>query len=120
MVEKYGPFVWKTYCGLYFGTLGGAFLGVQWGVLGVQWGVMNPLLQWVAGKSGRPFSTPVEFAVNFLHSHRRLARYAVRVQSNPWAANLVLAFLITEATEPLRIACTGALVPILAKRNTHG
>jgi hypothetical protein len=100
--------------------------------LGMQAGVVDPLLKWLIARQGgdaptaaaaaaagrQNSTTPVEFAVHFMQKRRMLAPYAARVKSSPWAANFVLAWLITETMEPLRIAATGALVPILAGHNS--
>jgi hypothetical protein len=95
--------------------------------MGIQAGVLDPLLKRMiarrggggaADAAGRQISTtPVEFAVNFMQKHRPLVPFAAWVKSSPWAANFVLAWLITETMEPLRIAATGALAPILAGHN---
>jgi hypothetical protein len=108
LCKEYGPLVWKTYWGVYFGTLGGLFVGVQSGVL-------NPLRV----LSGTNTQTVSEYAAGFLQRHARVARYAPFVQSHPMAANFLVAFAIAEASEPIRIAATAILVPSIARRRKY-
>jgi Protein of unknown function (DUF1279) len=106
----YGPLVWKTYWGVYFGTLGGLFIGVQSGVL-------NPLR--VLSSTNSNTQTVSEYAAGFLQRHARVARYAPFVQNHPMVANFLVAFLIAEAFEPIRIATTAVLVPSIARRRNN-
>ena len=109
LVQKYGSLVWKTYWGVYFGALGGLFCGVQTGIL-------DPLV--LLGGGGSSAANAAEYAVGFMQGHSWLAPYAPWVEKSPMIANFVLAWLIAEACEPLRIAATCALVPNIAARRT--
>jgi Protein of unknown function (DUF1279) len=110
LCKEYGPLVWNTYWGVYFGTLGGLFVGVQSGVL-------NPLR--LLNTTSTNTQTVSEYAGSFLQRHARVARYAPFVQRHPMAANFLVAWLIAEALEPIRIATTGVLVPSIARRRNH-
>lgn len=107
LCKEYGPLVWNTYWGVYFGTFGSLALSVQSGIL-------NPL-RLVGGTSHQTVS---DCAVGFLQKHAKLSRYAPYVQRHPAAANYLVAWLITEALEPVRIVATGVLVPVIAKRKS--
>ena len=58
--------------------------------------------------------TVAEYAGTALSKKPRLARYAEYVRQHPMAANLFVAWIIAEAMEPIRIAATGVLVPVIA------
>jgi hypothetical protein len=108
LVKQYGSLVWKTYWGVYFGALAGIFSGIQLGI-------MDPMV--LMGK-GAGQST-AEFAAAFMEARSWLAPYAHWVKNSPFFANFVLAWLMDEASEPLRIATTCALVPALARRTKY-
>ena len=102
LIQKHGPLVWKTYWGVYFGTLGATFVGIQSGVF-------DPVrILWNNKSSSK------QLLSNFLQSHRRLSPYQSWIQSTPWLTNFVVAWLVAEALEPVRIAATSILVPILS------
>ena len=112
LIKEHGPLVWNTYWGIYFGTLGALALGVQSGIL-------NPLkLVRHASSSttanGTKPMTVAEYAGTVLSKKPRLARYAGYVRQHPTAANVFVAWIIAEAMEPIRIAATGVLVPVIA------
>ncbi|KAG7368091.1 DUF1279 domain containing protein [Nitzschia inconspicua] len=105
LIRENGPFVWKTYWGVYFGTLGATFLGIQCGIA-------DParFLQKMGVKSTS------DMLHIFFESHVRWSSFGGWIQSSPWMANLAVAWLVAEACEPVRIAATTILVPILLSR----
>lgn len=87
-------------------------------MVGIQSGYWNPL-QFVArnnASSSPATMTIADYAGNILAQKPRLACYADYVRHHPTAANLLVAWIVAEAMEPVRMAATGLLVPVLARR----
>jgi len=107
LIRQHGPLVWKTYWGVYFGTLGAVFLGTQSGLL-------DPV-RFLHRKEASSAISTMNLVTNFFQSHTWLSPYSAWIQSSPWLANFIVAWLVAEACEPLRIGITSVLVPILSK-----
>ena len=114
LVKQYGSLVWKTYWGIYFGTLGTFFVGIQSGVLaGLV--VKATTSTSAAASAGASTTTSIpQIAYNFMISHAWLMPYAHYVQESPTIANFCVSFVMAEASEPIRILATCALVPLVA------
>jgi hypothetical protein len=78
--------------------------------------VLKPLGLLGRNGGGTTMESVSAYAANFMRKHARLAPYASRLERNPDVANLMVAWLIAEASEPLRIAATGALVTLIARQ----
>jgi hypothetical protein len=107
LVRRNGPLVWKTYWGVYFGSLGAVFLGLQSGLV-------NPSGISLSARGGTSATTG-DVLFNFLKSRPRLTPYSSWIKSHPMVANLAVAWLVTEACEPIRIGATCVLVPLLSR-----
>ena len=119
LVKQYGSLVWKTYWGIYFGTLGTFFVGIQSGVLAglvvkATTSSFSAAASATASASSGSATTIPQIAYNFMISHSWLMPYAHYVQESPTIANFCVSFVMAEASEPIRILATCAVVPLLA------
>lgn len=110
MVQRYGPVFVGTYAGVYFGTLGLLFAGVEGGAL-------DPvaLFQWLGQENGGGADSTVQLVVDFMEGHSLTRPYAHVIERNPSAANLAVAWIAVKFTEPVRLALSFALTPRVAR-----
>jgi len=109
MLKQYGPVFIGTYVGVYFGTLGLLFAGVEAGL-------MDPvqLFGWL-GDGAAESKTTVDLVVQFMQEHAFTRRYAPFVEKNPEVANLAVAWVAVKFTEPVRLAVALGITPRIAR-----
>ena len=119
MIQKYGFTFLGTYFGLYFGTLGALFAGIDSGLLDPA-AVMDSV-SWIPGihigvgdgGDGEGTKKTVDIIVELMQKYDFTRQYADAVAKNPHAANLGIAWIATKFTEPIRLGVSLAVVPRL-------
>lgn len=101
MVKRYGATAVVTYLGVYVGTLGLLFAGVEWGVNPLDYGLDSGWL--------------VEKATGMLEGYSWSEPFVEAIQKNPHAGNFAVAWILTKFTEPVRMLVTIAIVPRIAR-----
>ena len=117
MIQKYGFTFLGTYFGLYFGTLGALFAGIDSGLLDPA-AVMDSV-SWIPGihigvgdgGDGEGTKKTVDIIVELMQKYDFTRQYADAVAKNPHAANLGIAWIATKFTEPIRLGLSLAVVP---------
>ena len=119
MIQKYGFTFLGTYFGLYFGTLGALFAGIDSGLLDPA-AVMDSV-SWIPGihigvgdgGDGEGTKKTVDIIVELMQKYDFTRQYADAVANNPHMANLGIAWIATKFTEPIRLGVSLAVVPRL-------
>ena len=117
MIQKYGFTFLGTYFGLYFGTLGALFAGIDSGLLDPA-AVMDSV-SWIPGihigvgdgGDGEGTKKTVDIIVELMQKYDFTRQYADAVANNPHMANLGIAWIATKFTEPIRLGLSLAVVP---------
>ena len=117
MIQKYGFTFLGTYFGLYFGTLGALFAGIDSGLLDPA-AVMDSV-SWIPGihigvgdgGDGEGTKKTVDIIVELMQKYDFTRQYADAVAKNPHMANLGIAWIATKFTEPIRLGVSLAVVP---------
>ena len=116
MIQKYGFTFLGTYFGLYFGTLGALFAGIDSGLLDPA--TVMDSVSWIPGihigvgdGDGEGAKTTVDIIVELMQRYDFTRQYADDVANNPHTANLGIAWIATKFTEPIRLGASLAVVP---------
>ena len=116
MIQKYGFTFLGTYFGLYFGTLGALFAGIDSGLLDPA--TVMDSVSWIPGihigvgdGDGEGAKTTVDIIVELMQKYDFTRQYADDVANNPHTANLGIAWIATKFTEPIRLGASLAVVP---------
>ena len=108
MVQKYGKIFVVTYFAIYFGTLGGLYLGIESGVLDPAY-----VLSWVSKEADA--KSTVQVVTSIMDHYSWTRPYVATVESNPQVAHLAVAWIAVKFTEPVRLGTTVAIVPRLSR-----
>eukprot|EP00563_Minutocellus_polymorphus_P003516 CAMPEP_0181046790 /NCGR_PEP_ID=MMETSP1070-20121207/14532_1 /TAXON_ID=265543 /ORGANISM="Minutocellus polymorphus, Strain NH13" /LENGTH=257 /DNA_ID=CAMNT_0023125415 /DNA_START=162 /DNA_END=935 /DNA_ORIENTATION=- len=116
MIQKYGFTFLGTYFGLYFGTLGALFAGIDSGFLDPA--TVMDSVSWIPGihigggdGDGEGTKTTADLVVQLMQKYEFTKQYADAVANNPHTANLGIAWIATKFTEPIRLGVSLAVVP---------